>query len=122
MKLSASVTVRKNHVARRIRGVKAGTDLATDLAAAIILAEAQRLAPVGVTKRIRDGLRTRVLVAADTVRTVAVGVWGVKEAGFNERGTVKMHARPYLRPGALLGRRTLKAEAEAKIKAEANAS
>lgn len=120
MRLSATGIVRKNHTARRIRGVKAGTDAAIDLAAGVILEEAKRRTRVGVTKAILNGLRIRVLIAGEgQPRTVAVGVWGVREAGFNERGTVNMHAQPYLRPGALIGRRRLKEEAEAKVRREA---
>jgi len=116
--------VRFNHIKRKLRGVKAASDVATDRATSVILAEAQRRAPRGKTLRIADGLTSKVLDAGDEEhgKTVAVGVWDVKEARFQETGTVKMHAHPYLRPASLLGRRTLKREAEDLIKRELEAT
>ena len=110
--ITASITVKSNHTRRKIGRVKAAGDEAVDLASNAILQEALRLVRVGATHKIRDGLRIRTLAEG----TKAVGVWGVKEAGFVERGTVKMHAAPYLRPGSTIGRRVLKEAAEAKVR------
>lgn len=121
--ITATAVIRYNHVKRKVRGVKSATDGATDRTSNAILAEAQRRAPVGKTRAIVSGLRVRVLEVGDEGKgkTVGVGVWGVKEASFQENGTVHNPAHPYLRPAAMVGRRVMKAEAEAAVRRAAEA-
>jgi hypothetical protein len=120
VKTTVSAKIRYNSARRRIRGVKSKTDEATMLAANVILEEALRRVRVGKTKALRDGLAIRVISAEGDKLRVAIGVWGVREALFIEAGTRRQKARPYLRPGATLGRKTLKAAAEAGVRSEAS--
>lgn len=115
---SSTVSVRKNTIRRKIRGVKAASDDATDRAAKTILREAQSRARIGKKRAIVDGLTIVEMTKGDSDRTVAVGVWGVKEASFIENGTAHNRAWPYLRPAANVGRRELKREAEQAINRE----
>jgi HK97 gp10 family phage protein len=112
---SASMSVKFNHVESKIRSVAAAAEKARDLVAKASLDEAKRRAPVGKTGKIRDGLQIRQLANGK----VAVGVWDVREASFQENGTSKMHAHPFMHPAATVGGTALKHEAESLIRAAA---
>jgi HK97 gp10 family phage protein len=120
--LTGSVSVRSNKVAAKIRGVKAATASATWSAAKVILDEARRRVRVGKTHEVLDSLQIVGKEGDETLSVGSVGAHGGRPvARFLETGTVKMHAKPFLRPAAALGRKTLKAEAEARIRAAADA-
>lgn len=116
---TATTTVKRNRVAAKIRRVKALSDISIDRACEAILAEALRRVKVGATGALRDGLRIRNISDDERVHRKAVGVWGVREAGFVENGTVRQHAQPYLRPSANLARRMLRTDYQAAIAAAA---
>jgi HK97 gp10 family phage protein len=75
----------------------------TEAAAAPILREAERLAPVGATRAVEDGLEA-VSTHTATSATTAVQVAGsgpggeAHEAVFLEYGTSRMPAEPFMRP------------------------
>ena len=112
---SASLSVKFNHIETKIRRVAEAAGLARDRGAKASLDEMKRRAPVGKTKAILDGLQLRQLAGGK----VAAGVWGVREASFQENGTSKMHAHPFMHPAATVGGEALKHEAESLIRAAA---
>jgi HK97 gp10 family phage protein len=120
---SASITVRNNKIPAKIRAVKAATATATWLGAQAVLAEARRRVRVGKTRELLDSLQIVGKEGDARVQVGSVGAHGGRPvARFIENGTVKMHAAPFMRPGAAMGRKTLKAEAEARIRAAAEAT
>lgn len=120
VKLTGSVTVRSNKIGGKLRSVKAAGAAATWSAAQVILAEARRRVRVGKTHEVLDSLQIVGKEGDLTVSVGSVGAHGGRPvARFLDSGTAHSHARPFLRPAAALGRKTLKAEAEARIRAAA---
>jgi hypothetical protein len=120
--VTASVKVRSNHTLKRIRGVKAAGGAAVDLAAKAIFDEAERRVKRGKTLDVLNSLAIKRRYGdADTV---AVGFFdypgGRPVPRWLEMGTVRQHPAPALRPGAAMGRRVLKLQAEALVRAECN--
>lgn len=113
--LSASIRVLSNRIQDKIKSIAAAAEKARDISARATLDEARRRAPVGKTQAIRDGLQIRQLEDG----RVAVGVWDVREANFQEDGTSRMHAHPYMRPGAAVGGKALQKEAGSRIRTAA---
>jgi len=122
---SGSVTVRSNKTAAKLRGVKAGTATATWTAAQAVRDEALRRVKRGKTGEVAGSIQ---IIGKEGDETVAVGsVTAEQHKGrpiprWLENGTVKMHAKPFMRPSAAIGRKVLKAEAAAQVRAAADAS
>ena len=119
--LSASIKVTTNHVHAKIRMVKAATAAATWRGAQAVLGEARRRVRVGETHEVLDSLQ---IIGAEGDERLKVGSpsshGGRPVARFLEDGTAHSHARPFLRPSAAVGRKVLKQDAEALIRAAAD--
>lgn len=124
MNLTATVIVRANVIAKKIRGVKAASAAAAWAAAQVGLAEARRRAPIGKTHEVLDSLAIVGTEGDATVQFGSVGGGDAKGrpvARFLDSGTAHSHAHPFIRPAAALARKSLKEEAEARINAETSA-
>jgi hypothetical protein len=109
-----------SRIGGKIRGVKAAAATSAWMAAHAVLAEAQR--------RVRRGKTGETLASLEVVgqegdATLKIGSSGSHGGRpiprFLETGTAHNHAFPFLRPAAALGRKALKQETEARIRAEA---
>jgi hypothetical protein len=130
VKTTVTLTVKKNHISSRIRGVKSASDGATLRTAKTILAGALRRVRVyrgphrdwGESVKDSLAIRQRPGASQENGITLQVGSFGSHKgkpvAVWLETGTAHAHAFPYLHPAATEGRKQLKTEQQAAVKAE----
>lgn len=125
MKITTDVKVRRNHIAKRIKGVQVATADATWRAATLMRNEMRNRVRTVHSKPGEVAVADSVtIVGQQGDATVKVGSVGAHRnrpvALFLEFGTVRQRAQPFIRPASARGRKFLKQETEDAIRRDVN--